>query len=283
MPAQPISLRTLVLTLAVAGCGDGGSGPANPTQAHERGFARLADSLERAGEPDAAQTMKGMAELVRLTGRVGSLEVAVDGVAWPMTAVAVEVAAPEESCTSYDCVWADRPLRVLVAWRDAELNEAMTLLADSSGTVGFPPPFDPADTLEIDDDFDPDAPIPASALGVLGDRRSEKAWVATAGTFSNALQATRGSCPSSALIPTSVQYQCARADFRFGVAGTFTGGAVNATVADESRQVVVASQAVPGVVLTVTGQPGQLARRGLLHAVRAARPGGGQALLPGVR
>ena len=289
MPAHPASLRVLVLSLALAACGDGGSGPVSGTGAHERSFGRLADSLERTGQRDGAEVMRAAAELIRLSGRVGSLAVAVDGATLPMSSVAVELAASQEGCPSVDCAAPPRPLRLLLAWRDADLSEALVLMADTTGTVAFPPPFQGIDSValddELDDEFDPGAPFdpdgafPAIAIGVLGDRRAEAVWVATAGSLTNALLATTESCPPSTLIPSAVQYRCARADFRFAAAGAFTGGPVAAPAPGTSRQVAVASQAVPGVVLTVTGQPGALARRGLSGAVH----GGARLPLPPLR
>jgi len=278
MSVRP-SVRRFVAPAALAiaaACGDG-TGPApDPAQRQSQRFSALADSLTRAGQPDGARAMRAIAELIRLSGRVTTVSVAIDGEARSFNALAVQLRVAAETCEGDPgCVTvAPEFSQVLFAWRGESLDEAVVIAADTVGalTFGVPGPIfveGPGDGTS-GDPFDGPLPV-LHTLGAYGESASERLWATTGGTLSNGAAVEGATCPAAdpEVVPADVAYDCARSDFTFAVDATLhelpvREGSIPST---QPRTLVIAAQPVAGLAITLNGPAGALAARQLLRLV----------------
>jgi hypothetical protein len=277
-------LLLATIPLAAACGGDKGTGPADDAEQMQRRLSAVSDSLDRSGDEDGAEQMRGLAELVRLSGSVSQVDVSVDGVSQRFNAVAVQSGFAPPSCAP-DCYsYALPTTQVLVTWRGESAEQLLLLVTDRVGTSEFVPLPDSSDLFDFDDtqsgdslsDDGGDVDGFTFTFGTYAERGSRQLWYTASGTFVTGEPSVSGaSCPAMREAPRGVDYECRRASFRFAADATletlpaFAGG--DGQTAGASRRLTLASQPVAGVAITVTGFDDEDFSRSGLRALLARR------------
>src|SRR5215204_7150974 len=144
MRATARALVPLLVAAALAACGDddGRTAPASDADRSRQRFAQLADSLDRAGSRQEADVARAVAELVRLSGRVSTLDVAFDGRSERFTAVALQVSAPPPECPQgAGCPSASElSMDLVLAWQGDGPSRVLLFAADTTGPLPLGPP-----------------------------------------------------------------------------------------------------------------------------------------------
>jgi hypothetical protein len=278
MRATARALVPLLVAAALAACGDedGRTAPASDADRSRQRFAQLADSLDRAGSRQEADVARAVAELVRLSGRVSTLDVAFDGRSERFTAVALQVSAPPPECPQgAGCPSASElSVDLVLAWQGDGPSRVLLFAADTTGPLPLGPPRPAfADSVIVgecygDDGFCEDSLAPFGddwilawhfAIGAMAEPADERLWVPSGGSYESVSAGEREACPASTLIPAGVSYQCTRTDVRVAFDAEYYRWVderdwINGTPPEHS--LAAAAQPVAGVRIRLTGTAG---------------------------
>lgn len=247
-------LFSLAAPLAVTACGsDDTVSPQDKALDMSRRFEQVADSLELAGDPNAAEGARGLAELLKMTQTLSTVSVSVDGSARSYNALGMQLRVPEapgDICEGDpECIeFEDAPTftQIVFAWRGESVDEAIAFIADSVGSWA----------IELPDDVENPRELP-HVIGAMVEVASERAWVTTGGTAGSTAVSTGGQCATSTKIPPTVGYSCNVVSIRFAAnvqlnqIDTERGG----IIAGSTRTLVMQSQPVSGAYLNITALP----------------------------
>ena len=260
-------LLSLCLLGVAAGCGgsDGtGVRDGSDPLAIAREFELLRDSLASAGNVNGAEVMHHVAEIVKLTGRVTSVEISVDGTPAKFLAVAEQMDYPIVSCWAFadtsgggtappgrdggglppdtvgippQCESAatdQYSVRTLIAWQPESMQRIVRIVADTGPSRAPDEVPDvmaglPTDTRAGTSDSvsaDSGVVFPAFYPGFFGEYFDgpDGWWVASQGEESNRLVSMDGACMRDTLELDWGRFACERASVAFEVSMTVVPG-----------------------------------------------------------
>lgn len=234
------SLRALALAAScsiVAACGDAPSGPEQAARDMARRFDRVADSLGQAGDYDAATSAQLMAEVLRMSNRLNTVTVSVDGQSRTFNALLLQYRMPAGT---------DGPTfgQVIVGWRGESLNEGFAFLLDTTGTHAVSAPTENADLPHV--------------VGALfeGGVANGRAWLASSGSVTSPPATERGGCASSGAIPPTIDYECKLATLTFRATVTLQElDDSGSPPSGPSRSLSIDGQNIAGLSLTLHSLP----------------------------
>ena len=228
----------VALPLAVlAACSDSPSGPEEAAQRMARRFDVMADSLFEAGQYDAADGALAMGEVLRMSDRLGTVTVHVDGAPRTYYALLLQFQMPSMIEEDEDFGQA------IVAWQGESLNQGFAFAMDSTGTLAVASP-------EM---------VLARATGGMfeGNPETGRVWLATSGSVVTARATERSGCASSQLLPPSMDYDCRLATLTFRANVTLREVDQEGELAPgaASRTLLIDGQPVGGIALTIHALP----------------------------
>ena len=264
-------MKSTLLSLCVlgvaAGCGGsdgtGVRGSGDPL-AIAREFESLSDSLTSAGNVNGAEVMHHVAEIVKLTGRVTSVEISVDGTPARFLAVAEQMDYPIVSCWAFadtsgggtappgrdggglppdtlgmppQCEQAatdQYSVRTLIAWQPESMQRIVRIVADTGPSrapdevpdvmAGLPTGVRAGTSDSVS--ADSGVVFPAFYPGFFGEYFDGPGgwWVASQGEESNLLDSMDGACMRDTLELDWGRFACERASVAFEVSMTVVPG-----------------------------------------------------------
>jgi hypothetical protein len=275
-------VAALVATLAMVGCGDGGTNPGDGGAGDEIAarFEELADSVGGEGWSPTAEALRHAAEIVRLAGGATPVTLTIDGQAREFLAVAEQIDFPNIVCTGPDsggvtgggeagggCEEVGTySMRTLIAWEPDDMAEVVRLVADLGNTEvqpGVPDVMTGLPTSSASGDGGEPEPVPPDSAvgeypGFMGEYlvRDVGSWWAMEGSQSNDLTGSSGACTDDTATFDWARFSCRAARFRFEFAMRVeplrfdplpdpSGGP------EGSRQIALASAEIDGVRLEV--------------------------------
>lgn len=237
-------LAALPLALLAACDGDSISGPEQNARRMAARFDFVGDSLAAAGDADAAEGAHGLAEVLRMSDRLNTVTVSLDGAARAYNALLLQLQLPESGCLAgEDCEAAPTFVQVVVGWRGQDVSDGFVFVMDTVGTHGVVAPS-------------PDGTNGARVLGGLFERRTERAWLATGGSVRTARARVIDGCGESQRFPVGLGVDCRvgvvtfHADVRLDEASAEGG-----VMAGARRTLLIDGQSVAGLALELGELP----------------------------
>lgn len=245
MSRHPFTIGAALLVLA--GCGDGGGGPADPGDGPRIAaqFENLADQLGDSGTSATADALRHAADVVRLVGNATPVTVSIDGTNHDWLAVAEQLDTPEVQCS-----WPTEPgggigvsgdsvippsgggegectqtgtysMRTLIAWEPVRMDQVIRIFADPGSSevfsgvpdvmAGLPAPTEVGDTAVSGGG----GTVSPGFMGeyLLSDGRI---FTTVEGTQSNEPESDGGSCTSDRFSFDWAEFSCEAVRIRFG-------------------------------------------------------------------
>lgn len=230
--------------LALAACGDGGSGPADPGDGPRIAaqFEHLADQIGDSGSSPTADALRHAADIVRLVGHATPVTVSIDGTRHDWLAVAEQIDIPQVECTwpadsgvtaSGDSVvppggggegecteTGTYSMRTLITWEPEQMDQVIRIFADPGSSevfsgvpdvmAGLPAPTEPGDTAVSGGGG-------TVSPGFMGEYllRDGRIFTTVEGTQSNELESGGGACTSDRLSFDWAEFSCEAVRIRF--------------------------------------------------------------------
>ena len=249
---SPNSFTIGAVLLALAGCGDGGSGPADPGDGPRIAsqFEHLAEQIGDSGSSPTADALRHAADIVRLVGHATPVVVSIDGSTFNWLAVAEQIDIPEVQCSwpadsgvtapgdsgitaSGDSVippsgggegectqTGTYSMRTLIAWEPERMDQVIRIFADPGTSEvfdGVPDVMAGLPEPTVAGDTAVSGGGGTISPGFMGEYllRDGRTFTTVGGNQSNELEASGGSCTSDRFSFDWAEFSCETVRIRF--------------------------------------------------------------------